>query len=652
MLAYHPGVSPAPIPLDAVGALVANAAEAAGIGVLLLSVQDGQPRTLFVNEVVSRWVGLSPQTLLSRPSFECIAPEHREVMARRFADRAQDPDLPTSLECTVVSVNNERIPVSVGIARGEVDGQVVQIVLLTDMRDRKAVDAKLSASERRFRDLIQAAPDGVVISHRLGIKFANRAAETMLGVSSGSLVGRSMNEFLPPEEIERMQTRLRTIAGGEHMGPAVYRAVRPDGSEVLAEIASIMTEHEGQPAVLAIARDVTDREALKATLERTERLAALGRLSAGMAHEINNPLAFVSLSAEALARRIESLGTDATREEIRALLDNISRGTARVSAIVRDLKDFSRDGDADRGPSDLAQVLDSAIRMVQHEIAPRARLVRDIPKLPLVVGAARKLEQVFVNLLMNAMQALPDGRTGEIVVRASSDETSALVSIHDDGAGIARAHLDRVFDPFFTTKPVGVGTGLGLSICHGIVMATGGSISIDSEEGRGTTVNVRLVRAAGRRHVGPDTVVRASIPPVHRARVLVIEDQGPLARTLAKALADRYEVTLAASVGEAIAAIDRHGEVFDAVLCDMLMPDGTGIDVFEHASRRYPELGPRFAFMTGGAFLPSVVQFLEQTPNARIDKPFGLPAIEELLDRVIASRARGGVRIASDTATS
>ncbi len=630
---------PGPLRLDAIAALTMNAAEAAGIGVLLLAMEE-PPRLLFVNDVVARWVGEPADALLLRPTFECIAPEDRARIADAFAHRSAHPSAPASLEGSIVTLAGARIPVAVGVARGESGGRPVQIVMLTDVRDRHAAAAKLSASERRFRDLLQAAPDGVVISQRLEIKFANRAAETMLGVA-GSLVGHSLEEFLPASELERMRARLLALGAGEALNPAIYRATRPDGREVLAEIASITTEHDGEPAVLAIARDVTEREALQANLERTERLAALGRLSAGMAHEINNPLAFVSLSAEALERRLAAMPiAPAAREELAPLLDNISRGTSRVAAIVSDLKAFSRDGDPDRGPADLEQVLASAIRMVEHEITPRATLVRDVQRLPAVVGAARKLEQVFVNLLMNAVQALPEGRPGRVTISASADASSALVTITDDGIGLARAHIGRAFDPFFTTKPVGVGTGLGLSICHGIVTAAGGSITLESDEGLGTTVRVRLPRAQRSSLVPPAAGSRApAVAWARRPRVLIVEDQVSLARTLARALVERYEVTHAASVSDARAAIATTGATFDAVLCDMLMPDGTGIDVHESALAGAPELAERFVFMTGGAFLPSVVQFLEHVPpNRRIEKPFALPALEEVLDHIVAAR--------------
>lgn len=623
--------------LDETSALLVQAADAAGIGVVVLDAGPMPPRTLFVNAVVAAWAGETAEAILERPAFDAIAPEDRARIAESFAARTNDASRPAAMECSLLGEGGTRIPVSVGIARGRAAGRAVQIMLLTDVRPRNAVAAELSAAERRFRALVETAPDGVVISERLVIRFANHAAGTILGVPEDQLVGRSLADFLAPGDVERMGERLQQMHRGDVLAPTVYRARRADGVTVLAEIASMFTEWGGRPMVLAMARDVTAREALHASLERTERLAALGRLAAGMAHEINNPLAFVSLSAESLARRIEPLlGDDDEADEIRALIDNVSRGTARVSAIVRDLKAFSRDGENERAPVDLEQTLSSAVRMVQHEIAPRARLTRETQGMPMVLGSAGKLEQVFVNLLMNAVQALPEERIGHIVLRAYADATHAHVQVKDDGIGIAPENVHRAFDPFFTTKPVGVGTGLGLSICHGIVTATGGSIRLESEEGRGTTVHVSLPRAVT--STASHAPATGGAPIAARSHILVVEDQAPLARTLAKALGERHQVTLAVGVREAIAALDQHGLAFDVVLCDMLMPDGTGMDVFEHACVGPPGLSDRFVFMTGGAFLPSLAAFLERVPNPTIDKPFGLPALEALLAQVVESR--------------
>jgi PAS domain S-box-containing protein len=616
--------------LDPLGELVVDAAGSAGIAVLLLAVDGAEARTLYVNDVFARWIGAPADALTIGPPLDHVAPEDRERIREVFARRDVDPTVPRSLECAVVTMSGERIPVAVGISRGESRGRVVQIVLLTDVRDRRAAAAKLSASERRFRAVLEAAPDGVVILARGFIRYANRAAGVLLGMPEAALLGRTLAEFMTEDEVAVMRERLGGMMRGEQFPPRPYRARRGDGTTVVAEIASIVTEHDGEPAILAIARDVTDRATLAAQLERTERLAALGRLSAGMAHEINNPLAFVSLSTESLERKVAAMTLEPEiRRELVGLLDNISRGTARVATIVRDLKAFSRDGDADRGPTALEDVLSTALRLVAHELSSRANVRRETPTLPHVAGAAGKLEQVFVNLLLNAAQAIPDGRFGEVTVGAVVDDSFVEVTVSDDGVGIPALELDRVFDPFFTTKPVGVGTGLGLSICHGIVTAVGGTIRITSEAGRGTTVHVRLPRAAEEPSVVPPPV--RAIERAGRRRVLIVEDQVALARTLAQALRDRYDVTLAATVREAVAAAEAN-DALDVILCDMVLPDGTGADIHARVTARTPSLGARFVFMTGGAFLPHLADFLEHMPNARIDKPFALPTLEDLLE--------------------
>jgi PAS domain S-box-containing protein len=625
--------------LDPHGELVVDAAASAGIAVLLLAVDGTEARTLYVNEVFARWIGEPADAVTLKPPMDHVAPEDRERIRATFARRIVDPSVPRSLECTIVATSGELIPVAIGVARGEWRGRIVQIVLLTDVRDRRVAAAKLSASEKRFRALLEVAPDGVVILQRGLIRYANRAAGALLGLPEAELLGRSLGEFMDDDEVAVMRERLDAMKRGEQFAPRPYRARRKDGTTVVAEIASILVEHDGAPAVLAIARDVTDRAALAAQLERTERLAALGRLSAGMAHEINNPLAFVSLSTESLERRLRALSIEPeTRRELAGLIENIARGTARVATIVRDLKAFSRDGEADRGPSALDDVLSTALRLVAHELSTRATVKRETPTLPHVAGAAGKLEQVFVNLLLNAAQAIPEDRMGHIMLRATIEPDAVVVSVADDGVGIPREQLDRVFDPFFTTKPVGVGTGLGLSICHGIVTAVGGSIRIESEERRGTVVHVRLPRAAEEPAIAPAPVIAPS-SATRRRRVLIVEDQAALARTLAQALRDRYDVAVAGSVHDAVALAEERSEPPDVILCDMLLPDGTGADVHERIIASAPSLAERFVFMTGGAFLPRLAEFLERVPNARIHKPFALPALEELLEAQVRAVA-------------
>jgi PAS domain S-box-containing protein len=630
--------------VDAVGPALLDAVRAAGIGIVIAVVDAGGPRTIFVNHVTCALLGLTSDAILARSMFEFVAEKDRARVAESYARRIHGEHVASRLEFDLVDDRGTDVPVAAGVCLAVVAGMQVEVVLLTDMRARTAAAAQLRASEARFRDLVEAAPDGIVISRRGQILYANRAGGVLLGTPPEALVGRSLGEYLPPEDMVRMRERVAALATGERFPPSTYTAVRPDGSSILAEIASIVTEHDGAPAVLAFARDVTARSNLQAGLERAERLAAVGRLAAGMAHEINNPLAFISLNAEALERKLDGiLPQGAERDEVMGLLSQLVRGSERVAGIVRDLKSFSREGEgeAEYGPLALEPVLASAIRMVEHEIAPRGRLVRrrseSVGASIRVHGDPRRLEQVFVNLLVNAAQALPEGGRGTIGIRESATAREVTIAVEDDGAGIAPEHLGRVFDPFFTTKPVGVGTGLGLSICHGIVSAFGGSMSIESELGRGTTVRVELARAedapAPESARTPPTVTKTPIP--RRARVLIVEDQEALAVTLSRLLASQHDVSIALRVADATELLRSPERTFDLVLCDMLMPDGTGIDVFENACRARPDIAGRFVFMTGGAFTTDIAEFLDRVPNARLEKPFAISELEEIIARVI-----------------
>jgi PAS domain S-box-containing protein len=467
-----------------------------------------------------------------------------------------------------------------------------------------------------FRALVEHAPDGIVVSRDGIVLYANAAAAKLLGYDDrDELVGKPMT-FLDRREAETMRRRIQEMKErGETLVPREYPAKRRDGIAIVAEIASTIVEFDGKPAILAYARDVTERARLRAQLAHADRLASLGLLAAGVAHEINNPLAFASLASEMLQKRVA--------EGERALVDNIRSGIDRIGAIVRDLRLFGRYDDELPAPMDVTAAIETAERMVAHELRPRATLTKDLGSLPPVLGVGRRIEQVFVNLFLNAALAVESKSEGSIVITARTTPRHVIISVRDDGVGIPPDRLDAIFEPFFTTRSAGGGTGLGLSICRDIVLRTGGNIVATSTLGRGTTMEVTLVRTERPIDEAPSAPAHASssAETLQSKRVLVVDDEPLIISSLVNALSQRAKVTGETSSHRALERL-LSGDEFDAIVCDVMMSGITGTELHERVAREKPELAARFVFMSGGTYTTTTSEYLARVPNARLMKPF------------------------------
>lgn len=414
---------------------------------------------------------------------------------------------------------------------------------------------------------------------------------------------------------------------------------------------------------LALARRVRERtkdlarsnamlDALRRAQEQlvvADRRVSLGRLAAGVGHEINNPLAFVAANVGWVRDALDALRVrlgvgGASPGEIRAVVDgarealaDAAEGAERVRHIVQQLKTFSRSGDAEqRVPVRPSEAVNVAVEMAAHEIKQRARLVRVDDPAPPVLANPVRLAQVFLNLLVNAAHAIPEGAAtrNEIRVRVGAGPAGdAVVTIEDTGTGIAPDVLPRLFQPFFTTKPAAVGTGLGLSISQGIVRDLGGEITVRSEVGKGSTFTVRLPACASGAAV-PDEIepLGTSAPRVRGARrLLVVEDDPLVAAALVRVLSPPDDVEVVTSGRDAIARVEG-GARYDRILCDLMMPEASGVDVHDALSRIAPDQAARLVFMSGGAFTERTRAFLETWPGPFLEKPVDLAALRRVLD--------------------
>jgi len=500
-----------------------------------------------------------------------------------------------------------------------------------ELTRRRHLELAMRQSESAFRSLIESSPDGVLVYHDGLVRYANpRLLRYLDYPDMEALLGQPAEDLVYEEDrsLWRGGDETRSV-GGEPTPPEEMRLLRRDGSVVTAEVISMPVVFKGEPCTLKTLRDLTERKEMQAHLVMTDRMASVGTLAAGMAHELNNPLAYVVGNLELIR---EALSAGDTEADLLTLATEAAQGAERMRHIIRDLKTFSKTDDERNSVAEVLPALKSSINICANEIRHRARLTRELGDVPDVAVSESRLGQIFVALLMNAAQALESRRDGaEIIVRTSTnDQGWAQIEVEDNGPGIPPEVMGRIFDPFFTTKPQDVGTGLGLSICHNIVTTAGGRLDVETQPERGTCFRVSLPRAAVVSHRGTASHRPAPMDDTFvRARVLVIDDEPLVGRSIRRALKG-HEVEVV-SGGAAAVAMLTADQRFDVIFCDLMMPTVSGMGVFERVSRMHSELADHFVFMTGGAFTTRAKHFLETTTNEALEKPFDLRLVREIV---------------------
>jgi PAS domain S-box-containing protein len=590
------------------------------IGIFVVRIDASPPSFVYVSERAARLVGRTPAELVGSPAWtiygEAEGTRIRAILANR------DPIQPLHLDLPLAHADGTSVPAALGAVRIQTPLGILSFGYVRDLTAEHAALEALRRSEARFRYLIEAAPDGVVILVGGRIVFINPRASHLLGAEHAPL-GRMLGDFLPPADTalaaERIATMFRT---GTEMTPNEY-GVLADPARVV-EIKSIRCEWEGKTAVLAFARDVTARKALAQKLVEADRLTALGTLAAGVAHEINNPLTYAQLSLQRVERTLAVAGLDPELQRtIQDQLASAQHGITRVATITSSLRTFARADEAPPGPTDVIAVVERALGMVANDLRHRAQLVRQVEAVPTVIANASRLEQVIVNLILNALQALgPDQAAAQITISIALAGDLVSIRVTDNGCGIPSSLHARVFDPFFTTKPIGEGMGLGLAVCKSIVDGFGGALELASTEGVGTSVTVKL---RVHRASSPSATPRAPARTTARRRVLVVDDDALVRTVIGTSLEAHHEVTLAEDGATALAFLET--TTFDAILCDMMMPGIDGREVHRRVAASHPGLERRIIFITGGTLRSELDQFLATAGNRCLMKPFTLEAV-------------------------
>jgi PAS domain S-box-containing protein len=478
-----------------------------------------------------------------------------------------------------------------------------------------------------------AATPALVVTVDGIIVHANRALLATTGYAAADLVGHGSQVLFPRGcALADFQTVRAALAQG-HTWTGDASFLCKDGKVYRHEVtaAPVRDASGALTHAIALCQDLTERRQSQAQLLLTDRMVSVGTLAAGVAHEINNPLAFLLANLSYAADKLAELAPGApSMAELRTAIVEAREGAERVRDIVRDLKTFSRGDDGARGQIDVERVMESSIKLAWNAIRHRARLVREYGRVPRVEAEEARLGQVFLNLILNAVQAIPEGdvQKNEIRVTTRVDQGGRVVAeVRDSGEGIAESIRPRLFEPFFTTKPVGVGTGLGLYICHDIVAGMGGEIEVESVCGEGSLFRVMLPAALAQ----PKAATPAAVvdDATQRGRVLVVDDEPMIGATLARVLS-MHEVSAVRTAREALARIAA-GERYDVILCDLVMPEMSGMDLHAELTERAPEAASRMVFLTGGFCPPQARAFAERNPDAMIEKPFDAATLRALV---------------------
>jgi two-component system, cell cycle sensor histidine kinase and response regulator CckA len=536
---------------------------------------------------------------------------------------------------------------------------VVEVALYKHQMDRR-----LRQRERWFSATLASIADAVVAVDIGGsVTFMNRAAEELTGTALKDAVGRPAHQVL----------RLIDGEANALTETPVLQALREERS-IFLEQADLVNAASGATRTIndsaapviddgtvlgavMVFRDVSERKRLNQQLELADRLASLGTLASGVAHEVNNPLSVIIANAEIVLEEIGEAqastapGGDPERgRHVAAAIQaqrELQSAASRIARIVADLGAFSRPKPELPGPLDVRDPIEWAIRSTAHVLDERARLTTHLEKVPRVAANDTRLGQVLVNLLINAAHSIAPGAptANEVTVTTRMGEPDQVViEVRDTGSGISREDLARIFEPFFTTKPAGVGTGLGLSICHGIVSSLNGRLEVESEVGRGSVFRVILPASkAPPSEVPPEPRVEDG-PHAEHGRLMIVDDDEMVLRSLARILG-HHEVVCLSSAKEALAMLERDSR-FDLILCDLMMPGMTGIEFYEALLEKRPEAASRMIFLTGGVTTARGADFLATVTNHRVQKPFDVRQLRVTVQELLAARAFHGRSLA------
>ena len=493
------------------------------------------------------------------------------------------------------------------------------------------LDELRSAEMARIESLVEGLQDGIILIDRgMEIVLANSVARTLLA----SLLGRSDLTGVRLEETLLADLVSRALESKEG-GPRQEFSFGEESQRYLLVTASPLPDTGAGEGVVLVLRDISEERLMQGRLLQSERMASVGQLVSGVAHELNNPLTGVTGFAQLLlARDLD----DQTRHDVEIIYSEAER----AAKIVENLLSFARRRKAQKGLADLNTLLQRVLELRSYDLRVKnIELELDLdPRLPRTMVDPDQIQQVFFNIITNAEHAMLSARgKGKLKVRSRADQGYVRLSFSDDGIGISADNLRRVFDPFFTTKEGGQGTGLGLTISYGIIDDHGGRILVESRAGKGATFTVELPIVEGPELPPPEREVEKRAPVEISRRVLVVDDEENILALLRDVLtSDGHRVDTAGNGEEALAFLAEHG--YDLLITDIKMPGMSGQALYQRVKQMDSELASHTVFITGDTVSPETRTFLQRIDNPCLAKPFKVRDVREIVDRLLGSGER------------
>ena len=541
-------------------------------------------------------------------------------------ERAPDTAVIVGIGLTIIGA---RVLYSLGADRRY--AQLLEEEVAQQTRSLMSSLAATASAEHSLRLVMESVPDAIVVLDRDGhVLDANAAGRQMFAAE------KSVFEPLDDAAAAAARDNLAAAFAGELRQFEAPHRLRGGSEGVSAILYAPVREGARVTKVLALARDITDHRRTQAQLQQAEKLAAMGQLVSGVAHEINNPAAIISGFAQTLL--LDDLPAQ-QRETVQMMYDEATR----IGRITSNLLAFARAGGKERALVDVNDIVRRTFALRSYHLTTlniKVDLELD-PSDPTVWANGSELQQMLLNFLINAEQALTSVEWHRaITLRTAALDERVRLQVADTGPGVPPGLQGRIFDPFFTTKPEGTGTGLGLSICYGIVHDHGGRIWVDSDPGRqrtGAVFTVELPRdQRARRRLTPAPMVRPPVPEESLA-VLIVDDEESLRRALLTFLKRRG--IHAVGVADGVEALRALRETrFDAIVSDVRMPGMNGREFLERLRQDHPAMVSRLIFSTGDTFAPDTAALLQEAGVPSVVKPFDFAQLEILVREVVAAK--------------